>query len=359
MEFTNEVWKIQKLFKIFKQKKLDLQPYYQRNPIWSISAQKCLIDTIKKHQPIPNFFLLAKSGGHYEMVDGQQRARTILGYVNGVLCDSNGDCYDRSQKTFLNYPLNVTLITKISKDESIEEFYTLVNSSGLRLNRPELKKAEFYQTKFLDLTTVLAGAPEFQELKLFSATSVNRMNDVDFVSELIALIKFGPSEKKEKVDEMFEADVKSKEYKDLTATFKKTIEHFRRFNSIIPISLTRYKQKNDFYSLFDIFCQMRDEDPETLDYFYRLLVRIGQDIRPSQDDCEPLKNYAINCVTQSNSKKARDERSRFLKDLLLNRERKPNETQKALMSFYAMQDSEIVNRSGYTTLDIERIPKPQ
>ena len=33
------------------------------------------------------------------------------------------------------------------------------------------------------------------------------MNDVDFVSELIALIKFGISDKKEKVDQLYEDDI--------------------------------------------------------------------------------------------------------------------------------------------------------
>jgi uncharacterized protein with ParB-like and HNH nuclease domain len=70
---------------------LDLQPKYQRNPIWS-SAQKCfLIDSIISGCPIPQIYLnvLTKKttarerSTVYEVVDGQQRLRAILEFMRG------------------------------------------------------------------------------------------------------------------------------------------------------------------------------------------------------------------------------------------------------------------------------------
>jgi len=49
---------------------------------------------------------------------------------------------DRSR--FLEYKLSITIVTEVHGNESIEEYYALLNSSGLRLNRPELKKAELF-----------------------------------------------------------------------------------------------------------------------------------------------------------------------------------------------------------------------
>ena len=64
-----------------------------------------------KNQPIQNFFLRLINGESYEMVDGQQRARTIFAYYKGVISDINGDKYSGSS-TFLSYPLNMTIISK-------------------------------------------------------------------------------------------------------------------------------------------------------------------------------------------------------------------------------------------------------
>jgi hypothetical protein len=99
-------------------------------------------------------------------------------------------------------------------------------------------------------------------------------------------------------------------------------------------------------------------EAETLDYFYQVLVKVGRFIRPSQEDCEPLMQYAFNCVTQSNSKHARAERHRILSDILLNRGAEPNATQRALLDFFHMTDKQTVQLSGYLTFDFGSIKDP-
>lgn len=355
MQFEHEIWSVEKLNDVYSKRKLNLSPPYQRNPIWSSKAQRMLIDTIKKHQPIPNFFLLRRPKGNYEMVDGQQRARTIFGYLKRQIPDLEGH-FSKGERSFLKYKLSVTIISKLLEEESIEEFYALVNSSGLRLNRPELIKAEYYETRFLQLITNLAAMPEFTELALFSDASASRRNDVEFVSELVALLKYGISEKKDKVDELYEKDISISEYKEITSEFKNVLSHFVRFNQITPLNQTRYKQKNDFYSLFGFIARVKDLGADTLDYYYRILVTIGEYISPSQEDCTPFMEYAINCVTQSNSKKAREERDRFLSDLFLNKNNRSNDTQKAILEFFEMSQSDLIKKSGYATPDLNKIP---
>ena len=145
-----------------------------------------------------------------------------------------------------------------------------------------------------------------QSLRLFTESSAARMNDVDFVSELIALIKFGISDKKEKVDQLYEDDITQGEFRALKSEFKKMLEVFGRCNLVTPIIRTRYRQKNDFYTLFYLFHTIiREVEAPTIETLYRVLVKVGPHIRPSQTECEPLKEYAFNCVTQSNSKAAR------------------------------------------------------
>src|SRR5690606_12311221 len=73
----------------YKNRTLKLTPRYQRNPIWSI-GQKCfLIDSLISGCPIPQVFIniMTKGSGStrktiYEVVDGQQRLRAILEFMN-------------------------------------------------------------------------------------------------------------------------------------------------------------------------------------------------------------------------------------------------------------------------------------
>ena len=63
MKFKIEIWDIMKLEELYSTHKIELSPPYQRNSIWSLKAQKLLIDTIKRELPLPNFFLQKKGDG--------------------------------------------------------------------------------------------------------------------------------------------------------------------------------------------------------------------------------------------------------------------------------------------------------
>jgi len=357
MKYKHDIWTIKKLLDLYKKGKIVLNPPYQRNPIWTANAQQMLIDTIKKNQPIPNFFVRLINEDSIEMVDGQQRARTIFAFIKGIISDLEGEKYTKGDFN-LKYPLSVTIITELEKNESIEKFYALVNSSGLRLNRPELKKAEYYNTIFLALITDLASISEFTDLNLFTKPSADRMNDIEFVSELVANLSFGISDKKEKVDFLYDKDISAEESEELKSQFITIIKYIGEFNKIYPINKTRYKQRNDFYTLFD-FIKTLNPTADMLDtmlYYYQILVKIGPFIKPSQEDCDPLMDYALHCVSQSNSKTAREERQRFFIDLFLNENSEANETQKAILNFFGKDSLNIVSKSEKMTINLDAIP---
>ena len=368
MKFEQTVWPIKRLVAEHNADKLNLNPPYQRNAVWTAKAQQRLLQSILSGKAIPNFFLLQKEDKSFEMIDGQQRARTILGYERNMLVDHENLTFEErlakssnrkdARTAFLEYPVSITLVTALDDNESVEDYYALLNSSGLRLNRPELKKAEYFTTNFLRLVQELSSDERLQNLKLFSASSSARMNDVDFVSELVSLLRFGISDKKEKVDQLYEDDVTMGEFRALKSTFSKMLDIFQHFNHATPLIRTRYKQKNDFYSLFYFFYTVRDIKQEALDIFYRVLVKIGPYIRPSQEECEPLKEYAYHCVTQSNSKASRQARHDILVNILLNREITPNPTQKALLRFFDLSPKNIVRVDPFFTLDPGAIRDP-
>lgn len=94
-----------------------LNAKYQRNPIWSI-GQKCfLIDSLISGCPIPQIYINILSEGKgrdretiYEVVDGQQRLRAILEFMN--------DGWPLIETTAKSYPVSELYKPHIGKKYS-------------------------------------------------------------------------------------------------------------------------------------------------------------------------------------------------------------------------------------------------
>ncbi|MBT3464321.1 DUF262 domain-containing protein [archaeon] len=358
MKYSIQNWRLIDLVNLYKENNLILDPPYQRNFIWSKKDQEELIDSIiSKKYPLPSFFLRKLDDDKYEMVDGQQRTRTILAYYKrNFESDKIPEIVNKSKEDFSNYDLSITIIESEEASDLIEDFYARVNKTGRKLNKPELNKAEYFYTEFLSLNQELAGAEEFKSLELFTPASSNRMNDIDFISELITLIEFGPTEKKDKVDVLYEKDIDAEKKEELRHKFKQVLGKIQILNSIFPIQKTRYRQRNDFYTLFNFLIRNEDLTIAEIIYFYKVLILIGSEISPSNDFCIPFKEYAINCVSQSNQKRARLERLKFLESLFLNQSNKPNQIQIEVTKFYKIIDS-VQKINNYYTIDLKELMK--
>lgn len=338
---------IQELVELIEKDQIDLNPSYQRNFIWSPKDQKELIDTIILDYPLPSFFMYKKPDGKYEMVDGQQRSKTIFRFVKGHITSSkrtNSTSYGmvNDVEKFNGYRLPVILIEELSPTESLNEYYVWINKKGVHLNSPEVIKSEFHDTNFLKLASDLLTNQNLIDLDLFSETTSKRMNDRAFIEELLGYLKLGIKEKKKSVEQIYkEEDITLEEYDLLKDKFQGVIDIICEFNRIKPINTTRYKQKNDFYTLFNFIDENSTEQIDVLKYQYRILLLMdGNDsegrqyIRPTNDDCDALKNYALNCVSQSNSRMAREKRLDFFNAILKNRDINTNEILKDVLNYF-------------------------
>ena len=81
---------VSKLVTLHTKGRLNLQPWFQRNAIWPERARYGLIDTIFRGLPVPEVFIW-KSGDNYSVIDGQQRLRAIIDFVNGKGQDSKNN----------------------------------------------------------------------------------------------------------------------------------------------------------------------------------------------------------------------------------------------------------------------------
>jgi hypothetical protein len=348
MRYKVDIIRFIDLISLYKENKLNLNPPYQRNSIWTINNQRLLIDTIRKGMPLPTFFLQNKKDG-FEMVDGQQRTRAFLSYLVKDFCDINDIFYTDNE--FDDYLIAIVKLDEDLTEEEVREFYVRVNRSGAKLERPELNKAEYFNTKFLAVTTKISEMVEFRELKIVKNAQVRRMFDRDFIEEISALILNGPQEKKKNVDELYKSDITDEQSIKIETTFKSVLEQIASLNSEIQLSDTRFVQKNDFYTFFNLILDLNDILISDLIKLYKILIFVSKGISPSNEDCKPLKEYADNCVSQSNSKNARLKRLEILKEILLNQSNIINQTQIEVSEYYEIS-KELVHVGKYFTLKI-------
>jgi hypothetical protein len=368
MTFELTTFTLRELCNLIRDNRIDLNPSYQRNFIWTAVNQKQLIDTILKKFPLPAFFIYQKPDGKYEMVDGQQRSKTIFRFVLGEITSSTETgkvSFERvEQDIFLAYWIPIILIKSVGSDEELRDFYVLINKRGVHLNPAEINKSEFFETNFLKLAESLLSYQPFISLELFSEANIKRMNDRAFVEELVAYLYYrGPKDKKTSVKSAFQEDITEEESNILSENFKSTIDRIAALNSVHPIAETRYKQKNDFYTLFNFVSENPSESLDVLVYQYRILLLLDGDdregrqyIRPSNEECQALKTYANNCVTQSNSKSAREGRLNFFNQMLKNDSPEGNDVLNEVIDYLFEEmekEFQLVKINGYYLIGLD------
>ncbi|MCA0151718.1 DUF262 domain-containing protein [Winogradskyella vincentii] len=381
MNYSIQSLTIKSLIEMIESEILDLSPSYQREFIWSLKDQKELIKTIQKVYPLPNLFINRLEDGKFEMVDGQQRSRSIYRHYKDEIKFTKKDNLETLDKSvFLNYELPVVFLSNASQEE-IREFYVLINKKGKFLNVPEVQRSEFRDTNFLKLAEKITADQKFINLDIFSNTSSIRLNDRDFVQELLGYLLMGYKDfenkenigyegirdKKKYIDsEIFPEDISEDESKKLENHFNRILDKIVLLDSLESINSTRYRQRNDFYTLFNFINKHTELSDDILKYQYKILLQLdGKDskgnqfIRPTNDECESLKNYAINCVSQSNSKHARKIRLDFFESMLINRKEdvESNETMLDVLSYLVDQFGNekvgIKKISDYYLLDVD------
>ncbi|QRR01500.1 DUF262 domain-containing protein [Dyadobacter sandarakinus] len=370
MEYYVSEFPIEQLYDLVDKDKIDLNPSYQRNFIWSTINQKELIDTILLGYPLPSLFLYAKGDGNYEMVDGQQRTKTIYRFIKGIITSSKlfgGVSFNDIDTTrFLAYRLSIIVIKNLLPSDSLQDFYVLINKKGVHLNTAEVNKSEFHDTNFLRLANDLLSYQNFIDLNLFTEAATKRMNDRAYVEELLGyLISGAAKDKKKAVASLFNSDISHEEYEIFSTQFKRVIDEIHHLNTKHPIDKTRYKQKNDFYTLFS-FINESEDSRDILEYQYEILLILdGRDdegrqfIRPSNEECLALKEYANNCITQSNSKYARDRRLSFFNSILKNTVDNGNDTLVDVLTYlssvYGEERINFKTIGNYNLLDVDSL----
>ena len=246
----------------FKSGELDMHAPFQRNPVWSDSQKKYLIDTILRGLPVPELYMQDLVDEHgaqkYIVVDGQQRTRACLEFIEGRYALNPEDSPEWGEVLFDDLP--ATEKTKIYRykfvvrtlpempEEALRDIFKRLNKNVVALNAQELRHATYSGEFIKTVEKEAEGNTFWAESGLFSSNDIRRMLDVEFISELVVAYLHGVQEKKKKLDDYYLVYEERFQEKDRVAdVFRKTTGEI---SSIIDVRRTRWRRKSDFYSLF-------------------------------------------------------------------------------------------------------------
>ena len=272
---------------------LELSPPYQRNPVWVERQKAYLMDSILNSFPIPEIYMqdtvTAKGEAKYYVVDGQQRIRACLEFLEGKFTldgeDSPNyadfyfeDLTDEEKKRFYDYKFVVRILPEMTGEE-IRNIFQRLNRNVIALNQQELRHATYWGP-FIQLMNKISNKDIWKDINIFTSNDVRRMLDVEYISELTGALLHGHQDKKKNLDswyQMYEETFEQEEYvEDVFDAVLKEI------SKIFPtIKKTRWGKKTNFYSLFLVFGSHYNDLPlsrEGRKECHTLLDAFGKDI---------------------------------------------------------------------------------
>lgn len=199
---------IQDLLNAHDRGELDVSPWYQRRAVWTSSHKSYLINSIFSTMPVPTIYIrhaldLERETTVKEVVDGQQRCRSIIDYKANLFSarhpEHNGRVFYKNltapqRQSFLMAKLPVAYLIG-ADDSDVIEIFGRLNAVSKTLNAQEKRAAqfsgEFHQFCLREAVDRLAL---WRSLNIFTATAISRMAEVQFIAELAMAMINGMSD---------------------------------------------------------------------------------------------------------------------------------------------------------------------
>ena len=177
---------------------LNLTPWYQRRSVWTQAQKAYLINTLFEQKPIPTIYFrhaidLEADRTIREVVDGQQRIRAILEYLNSEFSARHPDHVNRVYYSKRNRKQQHNLReTGLSggwllgaTDQDVIEVFGRLNSVAKTLNSSEKRNASYGgEFKQFCLRQAANRLSMWRGLSIFTANDISRMLEVQFVADL-------------------------------------------------------------------------------------------------------------------------------------------------------------------------------
>jgi hypothetical protein len=226
-EITQTQYKVADFLEWQRAGSLDLSPEFQRRTVWKPGAKSFLIDTVARGLPTPIIFLrdridLNSMKPTREVVDGQQRLRTLLAFIapkslgndwdpdrddftvqknhNPELAGKRFSELDAAiQRQLLDYSFSTHVMPSSVEDRDVLKIFQRLNSTGEKLKPQELRNAEFFgEFKTTMYELALEQLERWRDWKVFTGDEIARMKEVELTSDLALIMLNGYGAKSQK-----------------------------------------------------------------------------------------------------------------------------------------------------------------
>jgi hypothetical protein len=312
---------------------LVLATEFQRNSVWPKAAKAYLLDTVMSDRPVPYLYfrraVSAQSGKlAYEVIDGQQRVRALLEFIDDefALSESKDRSYKgkrfseltaEQKQRVLTYDLYVEELTGYS-DADITDMFVRMNRFVVKLSPQEIRHAK-YKGKFKNFVEALGRKPFWAGQRVFSAGQSARMRAIEFSAELVILLVEGPQDKKAAIDLYYGRYEKSVPFRSKVET---TLDHyFTWITQTVPnFQTTRWRKPTDLYALIGAIKRivrrrtLKSLDPAAVAKALNALEhQIGQQNPPKRP-----AQYKVAASRQTDNLAPRQTRIAILEETILN-----------------------------------------
>ena len=176
---------------------LDLAPAFQRSYVWDDKKASLLVESILLKIPIPSIYLAEEEDGKYTIVDGQQRLRSFIRFIDNefklkklmLLTDIEGklfkDLDEDMQKKIRRASLPTIEIRKDTTPIVKFEIFERLNVGSVKLTDQELRNC-VYRGKYNNLIKELSEDKCFLHLLGFKNKIRDRMQEREFVLHFLA-----------------------------------------------------------------------------------------------------------------------------------------------------------------------------
>jgi len=204
----NELRSCADLLRMYKAKQLDIKPEFQRDVVWSKTAQTRFIDSLVKQLPIPSMCIsLDYNTGARLMIDGLQRIWSVICFlsdndfklsrlddidqrITGKTVKSIKEKYNDIYTRVENLTIPITVLRcDYSKKSHMEYLFTIfhrLNTGGNKLSNQEIRNCIF-QGSLNEALKQLAEREQFRKSFGLESDKSYRFQYEEFILRVFAM----------------------------------------------------------------------------------------------------------------------------------------------------------------------------
>lgn len=308
----HESFSVKKILTFLKAGKLNLNPGFQRDSVWTTKERKLLIDTILRGMPLQSLFLWEHKDGNkviYDVIDGKQRIESLVEFTKNksalvvpfspekYTLWSNQDVSEWSWKSiqaeetavakqFLAYDIPVVIVRGSLPD--IEQVFIRINSTGKQLTPQEIRHSQWYKNSDLlveaeRIAKTKKYANYFMDMHILSPGQITRMKAIELISEfMLSIEKEDVLDRKKALDSvMSNKAINKNTIGRLGREVMSVLDIVRKSFPELPTS--RFSKASDFYALFFVVWKMKRDgyvlkDQTLANWGFQLLNELGLEL---------------------------------------------------------------------------------